>query len=58
MIEDPIQITIPAEWLEGLSLDEDELRAALRIGLNELRRRKAMADTEVYLTMLVSDNAD
>jgi len=45
-MEDSITITIPAEWLEGLSLDEDELRAVLSIGLKELRRRQAMADTD------------
>ena len=45
-MENTVQITIPAEWLEGLALDEDELRVAIRIGLRELRRRQAMADTD------------
>ena len=41
-----VQITIPVEWIKGLSLNKAELRAALRIGLKVLRRRQAMADTD------------
>jgi hypothetical protein len=45
-MEQTVDITIPAEWLEGLKLDEDDLRTALRIGLEELRRRQAVVETD------------
>ena len=35
-----ITLTIPADWLEGETPSQDELRQALKIGLAQLRRQQ------------------
>ena len=39
-MENTVQLTIPAQWLEELSIDQDELRQALMLGLAKLRRKR------------------
>jgi hypothetical protein len=39
-----ITVTVPANWLEGLSLDQEELRQALMLGLTQLRQQRAVQD--------------
>lgn len=35
-----ISVTIPSNWLEGLTLSEDALRQALEVGLAQLRQQQ------------------
>ena len=39
-MEETVQLTIPARWLEELSIDEDELRQAVMLGLSQLRQQR------------------
>jgi len=39
-----ITLTIPTEWLEGLSLNPNELRQALKLGLAQMRQQQAVQD--------------
>ena len=39
-----VSVTIPSGWLEGLNLNEDELRQALELGLAQLRQQQATPD--------------
>lgn len=39
-----ITVTVPANRLEGLSLDQEELRQALMLGLTQLRQQRATRD--------------
>jgi adenylylsulfate kinase-like enzyme len=43
MIEYTITVTIPSEWLPDDTVDQDELRQALKLGLAQLRQQKANA---------------
>ena len=38
---DTSTIRIPADWLQGLSLDPDELREVVSLGLGQLRQKQA-----------------
>jgi len=40
-----VSVTIPSGWLEGLNLNEDELRQALELGLAQLRQQQITPDT-------------
>jgi len=40
-MENTIVLTIPAYWLKELSIDQDELRQALMLGLAQLRQQRA-----------------
>jgi hypothetical protein len=37
---DTIKLTIPADWLKGNTLSQDELRRALKLGLAQLRQEQ------------------
>jgi hypothetical protein len=39
-MEETVQLTIPARWLEELSIDQDELRQAVMLGLSQLRHQR------------------
>lgn len=39
-----VTVTVPDNWLEGLSLDQEELRQALMLGLTQLRQQRAAQD--------------
>ena len=43
-MEETVQLTIPARWLEELSIDQDELRQAVMLGLSQLRRQREEQD--------------
>ena len=36
-----ITLTIPPDWLDGMSIDQDGLRQALKLGLVQLRQQQA-----------------
>ena len=36
-----ITVDIPVDWVDGLALDQDELRQALQLGLTQLRQHQA-----------------
>jgi hypothetical protein len=40
-----ITLTIPPDWLEGMSIDQDGLRQALKLGLVQLRQQQAARHT-------------
>jgi hypothetical protein len=44
-MEHTITLTIPSNWLEGRTIDQDELRQALMLGLAQLRQRQTASDT-------------
>jgi hypothetical protein len=44
-MEQTITLTIPSNWLQGWTMDQDELRQALMLGLTHLRQRQAVLDT-------------
>jgi hypothetical protein len=39
-----LEVTIPAEWVRELAIDQDELRQALMLGLAQLRRQREDQD--------------
>ncbi len=41
----PITLTIPPDWLEGMSIDQDGLRQALKMGLIQLRQQQTAQHT-------------
>jgi hypothetical protein len=43
-MERTVQLTIPARWLEELSIDQDELRRAVMLGLTQLRQQREERD--------------
>jgi hypothetical protein len=43
MIEYTITVTIPSEWLPDDTIDQNELRQALKLGLAQLRQQKTNA---------------
>lgn len=47
-----ITITIPSPWIEGLELDQDDLRQALQVGLAHLRQQQARQTTQVIQALL------
>ncbi len=51
---DTITLTIPTAWLEGVSLDQEELRQALKLGLSQLRQQQSLpeASQRVIQTLL------
>ena len=42
-MEQTITLTIPANWLQGRILDQNELRRALQMGLAQLRQQQSQA---------------
>lgn len=38
-MDETIQLTIPRQWVQGLSLDQEQLRQALMRGLAQLRQQ-------------------
>ena len=43
-MEETVQLTIPARWLEELSIDQDELRQALMLCVAQLRQQRVEKD--------------
>jgi hypothetical protein len=41
MSMDTLTIRIPAEWLQGMSLNADDLREVVSLGLGQLRQKQA-----------------
>jgi len=41
MVMDTLTIRIPADWLQGMSLDPDDLREVVSLGLGQLRQKQA-----------------
>lgn len=39
-MNDTIQLTIPAQWVQDLPIDQDQLRQALMLGLDQLRQQQ------------------
>lgn len=39
-MSETIQLTIPRQWVQGLSLDQEQLRQALMRGLEQLRQQQ------------------
>jgi hypothetical protein len=58
-VENTITLTIPADWLEELPADEDELRQALMLGLAQLRQQQAAqeASDQVVQALLSTGRA-
>jgi len=50
---DTITLKIPADWLEGLSIDQDGLRQALMLGLAQLRQQQIAQDTTVRVVQVL-----
>jgi IS4 transposase len=44
-MERTITLTIPSNWLQGWTVDQEELRQALMLGLTQLRQRQTALDT-------------
>ena len=44
MMEHTITLTIPSNWLEGWTVNQDELHQALMLGLAQLGQRQAALD--------------
>jgi len=53
-MEHTITLTIPSDWIQGRTVDRDELRQALMLGLSQLYRRQASTDIagQVVLALL------
>ena len=39
-----ITLTIPTDWLKGQTLNQDELRQALQLGLDQLHRQQSVQE--------------
>ena len=44
-MDNTVELIIPAHWLKELSINQDELRQALMLGLAQLRQQQASRDT-------------
>lgn len=44
-MEHTITLTIPSNWLQGWTVNQDKLRQALMLGLAQLRQRQTTPDT-------------
>ena len=42
---DTISVAIPSDWLNGLTLNQDEIRQALLLGLAQLRQQQEVHDS-------------
>ncbi len=42
---DTITLTIPSDWLEGITLSQNELRQALKLGLTQIHHQQSAQDT-------------
>lgn len=52
---DTITLTIPADWVEDLNLDQEVLRQALKLGLSQLRQQQMVQeDVSRVVQVLVS----
>lgn len=49
-----ITVTLPGDWLEGMSLDQEELRQALMLGLTQLRQQRAARDISSRVVQALS----
>ena len=54
-MEETVQLTIPARWLEELSIDEDELRQAVMLGLSQLRQQREEQDVARQVVQALLD---
>lgn len=48
-----IELTIPANWLEELSLEQDDLRQALMLGLTQLRQQRTARDASTRVVQVL-----
>jgi hypothetical protein len=54
-MEETVQLTIPARWLEELSIDQDELRQAVMLGLSQLRQQREEQDVSDRMIQALLD---
>ncbi len=52
-----ITVDIPVDWVDGLALDQDELRQALQLGLTQLRQQQAEQTHSLDCCVLVSERS-
>lgn len=50
---DTITLTIPADWVEGETLDQEALRQALKLGLIQLRQQQAVQETVNHVVQVL-----
>jgi len=43
-MDEKVTITVPSDWLEGISVNQEELRQALKLGLAQLRQQQSEPD--------------
>ena len=49
-----VSVTIPATWLEGLAINQDDLPQILKLGLEQLRRQVASNTNRAVVQALLS----